>query len=84
MQILEKIADQSRTAKLWLNCLIKPVLTMMLFVRAERERLNGATFVCGCINDDILLRCRKHRLCTVWVVLPKVHGKCPEGNRELI
>ena len=37
MQALEKRADQSRTAKFWLNCLIKPVFIMMLFVRAERE-----------------------------------------------
>lgn len=37
MQILEMRARQSRTVKLWLDCLIKPVLIMMLFIRAERE-----------------------------------------------
>lgn len=36
-EILEQKAMQSRTTKLWLECLIKPVLIMMLFVRAERE-----------------------------------------------
>ena len=34
---LEKISCQSRTCKLWVNNLIKPVLLMMLFVRAEQN-----------------------------------------------
>ena len=34
---LENISCQSRTCKLWINNLIKPVLFMMLFVRVERE-----------------------------------------------
>lgn len=37
MLLLEGRAAQSRTTKLWVDCLIKPVLIMMLFVRAERE-----------------------------------------------
>ena len=37
MKELEYLASQSRTTKLWLNNLIKPVLIMMLFIRAERE-----------------------------------------------
>ena len=44
IQTLEKRADQSRTAKFWLNCLIRPVLIMMLFIRTERVWM-GATFV---------------------------------------
>jgi len=32
---LESRANESRTAKLWLNCLIKPVLLCMEFIRAE-------------------------------------------------
>ena len=35
--ILDDKASQSRTAKLWVDNLIKPVLLMMVFVRAERE-----------------------------------------------
>ena len=35
--ILDDKASQSRTAKLWFDNLIKPVLLMMVFVRAERE-----------------------------------------------
>lgn len=34
---LEIKASQSKTTKLWLDCFIKPVFIMMLFVRAERE-----------------------------------------------
>ena len=34
---LEALAEQSKTTKLWLDCLIRPVLLMMLFIRAERE-----------------------------------------------
>ena len=36
--ILEERARISGTAKLWINCLVQPVLIMMLlFIRAERE-----------------------------------------------
>ena len=34
---LEDISTKSLTAKLWIDNLIKPVLLMMKFVRAERE-----------------------------------------------
>ena len=37
MSILNDKANQSRTAKLWTDNLIKPVFLMMIFVRAERE-----------------------------------------------
>ena len=37
MANLEARALQSETCKLWLDCLIKPVLLMMAYVRAERE-----------------------------------------------
>jgi hypothetical protein len=37
MDVLEDRANESRTAKLWVDCLIKPVLLMMMFVRAGRE-----------------------------------------------
>ena len=37
MKKLEKRANQSRTCKLWLDCLIKPMFIMMVYVRAERE-----------------------------------------------
>ena len=37
LSVLEEKATHSRTSKLWLDNLIKPVLIMMLFVRAERE-----------------------------------------------
>jgi hypothetical protein len=35
--VLDDASLQSRTAKLWTNCLIKPVFTIMKYVRAERE-----------------------------------------------
>ena len=37
MDVLEDQAAQSRTTKLWVDNLIKPVLIVMLFIRAERE-----------------------------------------------
>ena len=37
LQILEERALQSRTCKLWLDCLVKPMFIMMAYVRAERE-----------------------------------------------
>ena len=37
MSKLEEMSRASRTTKLWVDCLIRPVLIMMLFVRAERE-----------------------------------------------
>ena len=37
MTVLDDLAAKSRTAKMWVDAFIKPVLTMMLYVRAERE-----------------------------------------------
>jgi hypothetical protein len=37
MDVLEDRANDSRTAKLWVDFLIKPVLLMMMFVRAKRD-----------------------------------------------
>ena len=37
MAVLEDKAKTSRTAKLWGENLIKPVMIMMMFARAERE-----------------------------------------------
>ena len=37
MSILEEKAVTSRTTRLWLDAFIKPVLIMLLFIRAERE-----------------------------------------------
>ena len=37
MTVLIDLAAKSRTAKMWVDAFIKPVLTMMLYVRAERE-----------------------------------------------
>ena len=34
---LERAAAKNPTAKLWIDCLLKPVLIMMLYIRAERE-----------------------------------------------
>lgn len=34
---LEQVASKSKTSKLWVECLIKAVFIMMLYVRAERE-----------------------------------------------
>ena len=34
---LNNIACKSRTSKLWIYCLIRPVFLMMLYIRAERE-----------------------------------------------
>ena len=37
MKALDQIASESRTVKLWVEMLVKPVLLMMTYVRAERE-----------------------------------------------
>ena len=47
MKALEERATQSKTAKLWVDVLIKPVFLMMSYIRAEREGdwlLHLATF----------------------------------------
>ena len=36
-QVLDDIANRSKTTKVWVDCLIKPVFIMMKYVRAERE-----------------------------------------------
>ena len=38
MTTLEELASHSKTAKHWIQNLIKPVFLIMIFVRAERER----------------------------------------------
>ena len=35
--VLEERATESKTCKLWLDCLLKPVFLTMDFIRAERE-----------------------------------------------
>ena len=35
--VLDDVARESRTAKVWVECLIRAVLLMMIYVRAERE-----------------------------------------------
>ena len=37
LAVLTDHAEHSRTAKLWFTCLIKPVLNIMQYIRAERE-----------------------------------------------
>ncbi len=37
MTLLESIAASSKTSKLWVDVLVKPVFIMMMFIRAERE-----------------------------------------------
>ena len=37
MSILQNRADKSQTSKLWVDMLIKPVILMMMFCRAEKE-----------------------------------------------
>ena len=35
--VLEDVTRESRPAKVWVDCLIRPVFIMMVYVRAERE-----------------------------------------------
>ena len=37
MKVLEDLAEKSKSAKLWVDMLIRPVFIIMMFVRAERE-----------------------------------------------
>ena len=37
MSTLQSRSEESKTTKLWVDTLIKPVLLMMLFCRAEKE-----------------------------------------------
>ena len=37
MQLLADIANNSRISKVWVYLIIKPVMTMTIYVRAERE-----------------------------------------------
>ncbi|MCP3888518.1 MAG: hypothetical protein GY702_06550, partial [Desulfobulbaceae bacterium] len=37
LNVLSDLASNSRTAHLWIDCLILPVMTMMKYIRAERE-----------------------------------------------
>ena len=37
LSYLDKAASASKTSKLWVDCLLKPVFIMMVYVRDERE-----------------------------------------------
>ena len=37
VQVLDNTAQQSRTARLWIDYLVKPLMIMMLFIRTERD-----------------------------------------------
>ena len=37
MDILDGFSQRSKTTQLWVDCIIRPVLVMMKFIRAERE-----------------------------------------------
>lgn len=37
LSYLDKAASTSKTSKLWVDCLLKPVFIMVMYVRAERE-----------------------------------------------
>ena len=82
MKALDQIASESRTVKLWVEILVKPVLLMMTYVRAECEGdwlLQLATFK---KDASILLRCRSCKLCTVWLVLFAFHGETSPLRRK--
>ncbi|KAG1714330.1 Armadillo repeat-containing protein 4 [Nymphon striatum] len=36
-QVLDDVASHSRTGRLWVDCLIKPIFTILKYIRAERE-----------------------------------------------
>ena len=81
MKTLDQIASESRTVKLWVEILVKPVLLMMTYVMPEREGdwlLHLATFK----KCSILLRCRSCKLCTVWLVLLAFHGETSPSRRN--
>ena len=37
LQALDGTASQTRTTKLWVDCLIKPIFVILKYIRAERE-----------------------------------------------
>ena len=68
---LEEKAQKSRTCRLWLDSLIKPVLLMMSYVRAEREG-DWLLHVQLCESHDaILLCCWPSKLCKIRFGLPE-------------
>ena len=36
-QLLSDISSRSKTSRLWIDCVIKAVFIMMMYIRAERE-----------------------------------------------
>ena len=53
-RVLEDVAHDSRTAKVWVDCLIRAVFIMMVYVRAEREadwplHIQAMKFIMPCL-----------------------------------
>ena len=73
IQILDMKASISRTSKHWIQNLIKPVLIIMTFVRAEREgdwslHLWSVRHVC----------CWSCKLCTIWLYYLRSMERMPK------
>ena len=52
------VSSRSRTAKHWVENLIKPVFLIMTFVCAEREGGLAVTLICMFTNAPLFLCCR--------------------------
>ena len=53
LQVLEELSVESRNAKMRLSCVIKPVFTILKYVRAERE--SDFALHMACVKDMIPL-----------------------------
>ena len=82
LEELNKRSIASRTTKLWADVVIKSILNVLLFVRAERRRL-AASCICCKFYDGIIF-CRKTcELCPLWQLLQRVHRQNVARNSIL-
>ena len=70
---LEDISGNSRTAKVWVNIVIKSVFIMMLYIRAERE--GDWPLHLEAVKQMMPYFYASGQLCTVWIVFPSVNGE---------
>ena len=66
--VLEDLARKSPTTRVWVDCFVKTMPTVLKYIRAERGRLATACSSCQG-NIGSFLRSRSPELCQIWPIL---------------
>ena len=78
--ILSDISSRSKTSHLWIDCVIKAVFIMMMYIRAEREADWCLHLTAVKEMLPYFFCCRACQLCSIWSLLLAYYG----GNAKIM